>query len=195
MPDTSDVPALLPRRRPILLIVSIGLVLLVVLKSMGRLWWCRCGQWYPWVSDAWGPHNSQHLADPYIFSHILHGVFLYWGLLILQRRIHWMWVLAIAAGIEAGWEILENTPLVIDRYREHTAALGYTGDTVLNSLTDWLAAVAGFLLARKIGWRGSVAVFLILEIGCALWIRDNLTLNVVMLLFPIDAIRTWQTGG
>lgn len=188
-------PAASPRHdRAIIAIALIGLTLIIVLKSMGRIWWCACGQWYPWTSDAWGSHNSQHVADPYTFSHVLHGVVFYWALWFFRSRLHWLWLLAIAAGIEAGWEILENTPFVINRYREGTAALGYNGDSVINSFSDWLAAILGFLLARKVGLRWSIAIYLVLEIWCAWWIKDNLTLNVVMLIYPIEFIRKWQSG-
>lgn len=182
-------------RTPLAVIVLTGVVLIVAMKLMGRLWWCKCGQLFPWTSQAWGPHNSQHLGDPYFFSHVLHGVVFYWALWVLQKRMHWLWVLAIAAGIEAAWEVFENTHFVINRYRDATAALGYEGDTVFNSLTDWLAAIAGFLMARAVGIWWSIAIYLGMEIWCAWWIRDNLTLNVVMLLYPIDSIRQWQSGG
>ncbi len=132
------------------------------------------------------------MFDPYTPSHLLHGVIFYWALRwgVFKRR--WLWALLIAAVIDAGWEVLENTPMVIDRYRAATVASDYYGDSIANSVSDWLSAIAGFLLARRIGPWASLAVFLVLEIGCLLWIRDNLTLNVIMLLWPIDAIRQWQ---
>jgi hypothetical protein len=125
---------------------------------------------------------------------VLHGVFFYWLLSwgMLKRR--WGWALALAGVLEAGWEIIENTPWVIDRYREATAALGYTGDTIANSSGDFLAALAGFVIARTVGPWGSIGVFVALELGCLWWMRDNLTLNVIMLLFPLESIKQWQSA-
>jgi len=165
-----------------------------VLALLGRRWWCACGQPFLWASDAWGEHNSQHIADAYVFSHILHGVIFYWAFRYGFFKRRWRWALVLAVVVEAAWEILENTPMVIERYRAATASLGYTGDTIANSTADLLAAIVGFFIARRIGFWGSLALFVVLEVGCLLWIRDNLTLNVVMLIYPIPAIRNWQAG-
>jgi hypothetical protein len=169
-------------------------IMMIVLAAMGRLWWCACGEWFLWTSQIGGKHNSQHLGDPYIFSHLLHGVILFWLIGWNLERHRWPGGLVAATILETGWEIFENTPYVINRYREGTAAIGYTGDTIANSTVDVLACVAGYFLARRIGFWWSVAVFFVLEIGCALWVKDNLSLNVLMLLYPLDAVKQWQSG-
>jgi hypothetical protein len=162
------------------------------LRWQGRCWWCACGQPYLWVSDARGPHNSQHLLDPYSLTHVLHGVILCGLLAWTLPRLPAVWRLVLAVGLEALWEVIENSAFVIQRYR--TAALGYEGDTIANSLGDILSCVAGFLLARRLGLRGSLVLTLVTEAVLLLWIRDSLLLSVVMLICPIDAIKTWQTG-
>jgi hypothetical protein len=182
-------------RTPLILAGSLSLVMILVLRGMGRIWWCACGSATPLTLQAWGPHNSQHLIDPYIFSHLLHGVIFFflfnWG----PMRAGSLWGLLCATVLEAGWEIFENTPFTIDRYRLATAAIGYSGDSVLNSLGDLLACIGGWFLARKIGLAKSIILYAVLEIGCALWIRDNLTLNVLMILHPVEAIKVWQSGA
>jgi hypothetical protein len=162
---------------------------------MGRPLICTCGTVKLWVATANGPDNSQHLADWYTPSHVIHG-FLLCGLtwLLLRRRPAGVRLVA-AAIAEAGWEIVENSPWVIDRYRHATMALGYSGDTVLNSVSDICAMVLGFLIARRLPVWGTVAVALGLELLTLAVIRDNLTLNVLMLVAPSDAIRRWQAGG
>ena len=97
--------------------------------------------------------------------------------------------------MEAGWELLENSPLIINRYREATIALGYAGDSVLNSLSDILMMTLGFLFAYRVPMKVTVAAIIVMEVGCALWVRDNLTLNVIMLIHPVDAIKAWQMAG
>jgi hypothetical protein len=175
--------------------LGVAALQLLTLWLMGRIWWCACGEFRPIIPDAWGPHTSQHLADPYTFSHILHGVvfFFLFNFGALRRRP--LWGLACAALLEAAWEIFENTPFIINRYRDATAAAGYTGDTIGNSMADLLAAVGGWFFARYFGWKWSIVLSLVLEIGCALWIRDNLTLNVIMILRPFEFIKNWQSGG
>jgi hypothetical protein len=162
---------------------------------MGRPPICTCGTVKLWVGTANGPDNSQHLADWYTPSHVIHG-FLLFGLtwLLLRRRGVGLRLLA-AAVAEAGWEIVENSPFVIDRYRQGTMALGYTGDTVLNSVSDISAMILGFLVARRLPVWATVALALGFELLTLAVIRDNLTLNVVMLAAPSDAIRAWQAGG
>ena len=164
-----------------------------VLAAMGRPLLCRCGR-----LDLWGqvgPQQSQMLADWYSPSHIVHG-FLFYALLSLvagrqplERRF------ALALLVEAAWEIVENTPMVIDRYREATIALGYSGDSILNSASDIAMMAIGFLSARRLPPWASVAIVLLLELVPLLVIRDNLTLNVWMLVAPSDAIRGWQGAG
>ncbi len=160
----------------------------------GRVWWCACGRPTLWEGDVWGAHNSQHVADPYTFSHILHGVIFYWVLKVCVPRLSAAWCWFIALAVEIGWEVLENSPLVINRYRAATAAQGYFGDSIVNSLSDVVFCGFGFWLAGVLGWKKSLLLFIVLEVGCALIVRDNLTLNVLMLLCPIDAVKEWQMG-
>ena len=165
------------------------------LRSQGRLWWCSCDYLLLWSGDAWSSDNSQHLLDPYSFTHVLHG-FVFCGLLAwIIPRLSPVWRLWVAILVEALWEVVENSEVVIRRYREETAALGYQGDTVVNSMADVVLCGSGFLLARRLGFRRTLAVFLVVEAALAVWIRDGLLLNVVMLLYPIDAIRAWQAAG
>jgi hypothetical protein len=174
-------------------IAAIAAVATAALLAEGRIWWCVCGRPTPWAG-AWDSHTSQHLFDPYSFTHVLHGVVFFWLLAWLAPRVRGDWRLVLAIGIEAAWEIAENSPFVIDRYRTATAALGYTGDTIANSMCDVLSCGLGYALARKVGARASAAVFVLVEVALLLTIRDSLLLNVVMLLFPVDAIRQWQIG-
>ena len=165
------------------------------LRSQGRLWWCSCDYLLLWSGDPWSSDNSQHLLDPYSFTHVLHG-FVFCGLLALVApRLAQAWRLWLAVSIEAVWEVVENSKFVIQRYREETAALGYQGDTVVNSLTDILLCGLGFLLAGRLGLRRTAALFVVTEVALALWIRDNLSLNVLMLIYPIDAVKEWQAAG
>lgn len=166
----------------------------IILTLMGRNPICECGEIRLWVGEVHGPDNSQHLADWYVPSHIVHGfIFCGLGWWLLREKPVGLWF-CLAVAIEAGWEILENSPMIIDRYREATAAFGYTGDSILNSLADigWMAL--GFLIARRIGLWPTVAIAIALELFTLWMIRDNLTLNVLMLVWPIDAIRIWQGG-
>ena len=148
-----------------------------------------------WDEDIWGSHNSQRVADAYSFSHIIHGMVFYAFLWVVARRVPVKYRFVIAILMEAAWELLENSPIIINRYRESTIAQGYVGDSILNSVSDVLMAGIGFILARfsKV-W---VTVFLIvaMELGCLWWIRDNLTLNVLMLVSPSEKIREWQSVG
>jgi hypothetical protein len=167
----------------------------VILLAMGRTPWCRCGSIKLWTGDAWGPENSQQFTDPYTFTHLTHGVLLYFLLQLVARTrpLGTRGVLAVAA--ESGWEILENTDMVINRYRAATMALGYYGDSVINSVGDILACVVGFLIAARLPARVTVVLVVLLELALTLWIRDSLLLNVVMLVYPVEAVRTWQLGG
>lgn len=165
-----------------------------LLHSQGRLWMCACGQIYLWVSDTWSADNSQHWLDPYSFSHMLHGVIFFWLLAWLFPRLSLSWRLCLALIIEAAWELFENSAFIINRYRETTAALGYQGDTVINSMGDILTCGLGFMLAYWLGWRRSLILFVVTELVLLFLIRDNLTLNVIMLIYPIEAIKAWQMG-
>ena len=180
---------------PWLAIVAVLVVAAYQLRSQGRLWWCSCDYLLLWSGDPWSSDNSQHLLDPYSFTHVLHG-FLFCGLIALTApRLKGAWQLWLAISLEAVWEVVENSQFVIDRYREETAALGYQGDTVVNSLSDILLCGLGFLVARRLGFRATAALFVMTEVALALWIRDNLTLNVLMLIYPIEAVKEWQASG
>ena len=180
--------------RPYLVRLALALALLLgIMLAMGRPPICTCGSVTLW--GPVGPTQSQMLADWYSPSHIIHGL-LFYGLLWLALR---RWPLrrrfTIALAIEAAWEIFENTPIVINRYREATAALGYSGDSILNSVSDVVMMALGFWLARRLPLWASVAIVVALEL-LALWaVRDNLTLNVWMLLFPDPRIVAWQAGA
>jgi hypothetical protein len=150
---------------------------------------------YLWAGNVWSSDNSQHWLDPYSFTHLLHGVVFFWLLAWLRPRLSPMWLLFIALAVESVWEVFENSAFIIDRYRETTAALGYNGDTIINSLGDILVCGLGFMLAIRLGFRRSLVLFVITELGLLVWIRDSLVLNVVMLLYPVEAIKLWQIGG
>lgn len=167
----------------------------LLLRWQGRLWLCSCGYFLVWTGDAWSSDTSQHLFDPYALTHVLHGFF-FCGLLALaapRLSAGWRFFLAVAA--EAAWEVIENSAFVINRYREATAALGYEGDTVVNSLGDVVACAAGFVVALRLGRTRALIVFALIEIVLLIWIRDGLLLNVLMLVFPVEAVREWQTAG
>lgn len=167
----------------------------LILLWMGRPPICTCGEVRLWVGEVHGPDNSQHLADWYTPSHIIHGFLFYaLGWLFLRRNPAGDRLIA-AVAIEASWEILENTNWIIDRYREATMALGYTGDSVLNSVADIAWMGIGFALARRLPVWATVGLALAFELLTLLVIRDNLALNVLMLVAPIDAVAQWQAGG
>jgi hypothetical protein len=164
------------------------------LRSQGRLWWCACGQFNAWAGDVWSSHNSQHLLDPYSFTHVLHGVLLYGLVRWACPRSSQAWRMCLAIAIEALWEVFENSDFVIHRFRAVTMALDYQGDTIANSLGDILNCGVGVVLARRLGLWGSLVLFVVTELVLILWIRDSLLLNVWMLLCPSDWIKTWQMG-
>lgn len=185
--------ASLSRPKPLLaLIVTLGLAV-AILWSMGRPPICTCGTVSLWGKV--GPTQSQMLADWYSLSHIVHGFLFYAVLGLLWRKAAIEKRFLAALLIEAAWEIAENTPMVIDRYREATMALGYSGDSILNSASDIAMMAVGFLAARKLPVWASIALVMVLELVPLIAIRDNLTLNVWMLLVPSDAILNWQSGA
>jgi hypothetical protein len=164
------------------------------LLAMGRLPICTCGEVALWEASASSARTSQMIADWYSPSHFIHGL-LFYGMLWLAFRswsVERRFLAAMA--IETAWELLENTPLIIDRYREATFALGYTGDSVLNSLSDIAMMAFGFVAARRLPMWASIVLVLALELAALIVIRDNLALNIIMLLAPNDAIRAWQAG-
>jgi len=153
------------------------------------------GRFGLWEGDIWSSENSQRFADPYSFSHLVHGILFYGLLWLVARKVPVRHRLLLALAVEAGWELLENSPLIINRYREATISLGYVGDSVLNSLSDILMMTIGFLFAYRARPWMSVAAIIVMEAGCALWVRDNLTLNIIMLIHPVEAIKAWQMAG
>lgn len=179
------------------LVVAIGAIVLfaAIEFAWGRPPICPCGHIALWAGNPNSPENSQQLSDWYSLSHIIHG-FLFYGLLwsILPGRLR-LWALPLAVMIEGGWELLENSPIIIDRYRAATIAVGYSGDSILNSMSDIIMMMIGFALARRLPVMGTVALAIGFELLALAVIRDNLTLNVVMLVHPVDAIRVWQAGG
>lgn len=176
-----------------LICVAIMAVTAGIEYRMGRLPFCKCGVIRLWSGDIWSDQNSQQVADPYSFTHILHGVLLYAFLwLAAGRRLSMAGRLVLAVLFESSWEILENSPVIIDRYRAVTVSLGYYGDSILNSVSDIGFMAIGFLLASRLPVRVTVAGAIAIELILLWWIRDNLTLNLIMLIHPSEAIKHWQ---
>ena len=172
------------------------LVAAAVLLAMGRVPICKCGYVKLWHGVVASSENSQHGSDWYTFSHVIHGFGFYWLFWLVGRRRGWTvgLRLVLATILESGWEILENTPLIIDRYREQTIALDYYGDSVLNSVADICSMLVGFLAAWRVPILLVVALAVFMELWVLWWIRDNLTLNIIQLLYPSEAILRWQRG-
>ena len=181
-------------RFQIISVATIVLTALIALDLMGRVWWCDAGDYVPWSWVVNSRHNSQHVIDPYSFTHILHGILEFWLIGLVFRKIPLAWRFVIAIFIESSWEVLENTNYVINRYRETTISLDYFGDSIINSLADIVCCGLGFAIASKIGRWWSLAVFVLMEIVLIFWIRDSLLLNILMLVWPVDGVKQWQTG-
>jgi len=190
--------SLLPNRQAIILALAMALGIGAILLAMGRVPICTCGKVRLWWGVVNSAENSQHIADWYSFSHVIHGLLFYMFAHLLWRRWRLLggrpavWALPIAVAFEGVWELLENSPLIIDRYRAVTISLGYNGDSVLNSLSDLSFMTLGFLIASRLPVWASVALALAFEAFTLFMIRDNLTLNVLMLVWPVEAIRNWQ---
>jgi len=177
-------------------IAATGLVLLLLialLRVEGRSFFCTtCSHFAIWISDTCSSSTSQQLLDPYSFTHVLHGFLFFWLIALLFRRVAPAWQFWLALLLESAWETFENTRFVIDHYRTETAALGYQGDTIVNSLGDLACALAGFLLARQLGVRRSLIVFALVELILILWIHDSLLLQILMLVRPVEVLKSWQ---
>ena len=186
--------AAIDSRRSRLNAVAVGMAMAIILYLMGQPLWCKCGGLSPWSWDIWSSHNSQHLVDPYFFTHVLHGVVLCGLLYWLPRSVSESSRFLTAVVLEAGWEILENSPTIIERYRAATISKDYFGDSIMNSAGDLIACIVGYLLARRLGFRNSIVFFLLTELILLLTIRDSLLLNVLMLVWPVEAIKWWQMG-
>jgi hypothetical protein len=164
------------------------------LHLQGRPWWCACGEWFLWSGDVHSRHNSQHLADPYSFTHVLHGVLFCGALVWGFPRMDWTRRFQISMAVETFWELVENSSFIVDRYRATNIAQGYEGDSIVNSLGDIACAGLGFALARQLGWKWSIAICVATEVILLFWIRDNLFLSGLMLVYPFEAINAWQMG-
>lgn len=190
--------SLLPRRGALILALLIAIYGIAILFAMGRPPICECGVVRLWTGAVNSPENSQQLADWYTFSHIIHGMIFYAGAHLLWRRwklfggIPTRWAFPIAVAIEASWEILENSPLIIERYRSVTVNFGYAGDSIINSAADIAWMSLGFWIAARLSWKATLALAVAFELLTLAVIHDNLTLNVLMLLHPVEAVRTWQ---
>ena len=168
-------------------------MVVVYLVWAGRSWLAPDGTLLFWYGGANGPGTSQHFLDPYSFTHFLHGVVFCWLIMLVGKKLSLLWQLACAIAFESGWEMLENSEAIIRRYREATIALGYNGDSIINSLSDILVCSFGFIVARKLGFKKSLLLFVTVELFLLFWIRDNLIINVIMLIWPVEAIKAWQT--
>jgi hypothetical protein len=187
--STDSIRDLLNRRSlvatVVLLVAFFGLLVLE-----GRPGWCKYGVGF-WA-NAWRHCTSQHFVDPYSWTHALHGVIFFWALRLASPKMPLAWRLVAAVGIEIGWELLENSPWVVERYRQQTASLDYTGDSILNSIGDVVSTIVGFALASQFSWKVALAVFVAVELLLLYFIRDNLTMNVIMLLMPLESLKEWQ---
>lgn len=178
--------------RNYLIICSILVLTAGILLGMGRVPICACGSINLWNGAVWSAENSQHLTDWYTFSHIIHGFIFYFILWKIFPKMSFSQRLIAATLIEVSWEVLENSNFIINRYRETTIALDYFGDSVVNSLMDCFSCIFGFWLASKLPVKVSIISIIVMEMVVGYLIRDNLTLNVIMLFYSFDSIKAWQ---
>lgn len=184
----------LPRPRDWALSLAIAAAAAVMLWAMGRVPICECGEVKLWHGEVISAENSQHLTDWYSPTHVLHGLLFYLGLALVLPRSRPGTRLVLATLVEAAWELVENTDVAIERYREATIALDYYGDSIVNSAGDIAFTWLGFLIAARAPVWLSVALFLMVEAALALAIRDGLVLNILMLVWPLEAVLDWQRG-
>lgn len=185
---------LTPRTTTLLIFVIIAATALIEWQ-MGRLLFCKCGVVSVWSGDIWSNQNSQQFADPYSFTHVLHGVVFYFLIHVAAgRHASMLGKLVIAVCLESGWEILENSSFIIDRYRAVTISLDYYGDSILNSVSDIFAMMLGFLIANRLPWKITLVGAIAVDVFLLFWIKDSLALNVLMLIYPIESIKNWQMG-
>lgn len=178
-------------------IAGFGLLLLqaFLLYLFGQPWICECGSIQFWEGEVLSSGNSQHLFDWYTFSHVIHGIAFYAILSLLLPRTSFATRLAIAIGLEVGWEVIENTPWLIEKYREQALAQGYTGDSIINSIMDTVAMIGGFVLTRRMPVSLAIALVIIFELYVGYMIHDNLSLNILNFIHPFESITAWQAGG
>lgn len=189
--------SLFPRRIvwPTVALIALLAFTAYYLQSQGRFWICSCGFVKLWGGDIWSKtDNSQQIFDPYSFSHIQHGFLFYWLVSWALPRLRLTWRLVSALTIESGWEMFENSRLIINRYNETTISKDYTGDTIINSFSDLAMCAVGFWIAHTLGFRRTFAIFVAIEVIMILWIRDSMIINIIMLVFPVEALRNWQMG-